>query len=63
MDPLPEGWEVRLDESTGRYYFVDHNTRTTQWKHPLTGKLYVPTKETPQCPTNPIDQQVWHLLL
>ncbi|THD19313.1 putative phosphoinositide phosphatase SAC9 [Fasciola hepatica] len=57
MDPLPSGWEVRLDESTGRYYFVDHNTRTTQWKHPTTGKLYVPTKETPQYPTNLITQQ------
>ncbi|KAF8563999.1 hypothetical protein P879_04015 [Paragonimus westermani] len=45
MEPLPEGWEMRLDESTGRYYFVDHNTRTTQWKHPITGQLYLPAKQ------------------
>ena len=31
---LPPGWEQRLDESTGRVYFVDHNTCTTSWVDP-----------------------------
>ncbi|KAF8827633.1 hypothetical protein HHX47_DHR4000315 [Lentinula edodes] len=31
--PLPSGWEMRLT-STGRVYFVDHNTRTTSWDDP-----------------------------
>ena len=31
--PLPSGWEMRLT-STGRVYFVDHNTRTTTWDDP-----------------------------
>uniref|UniRef100_A0A7S1XXG6 WW domain-containing protein n=1 Tax=Phaeomonas parva TaxID=124430 RepID=A0A7S1XXG6_9STRA len=31
--PLPEGWEERTDAS-GRTYYVDHNTQTTQWTRP-----------------------------
>lgn len=30
---LPPGWETRLSD-TGRAYYVDHNTRTTTFKHP-----------------------------
>ncbi|KAJ7600618.1 hypothetical protein C8J56DRAFT_1010453 [Mycena floridula] len=33
LGPLPSGWEMRLT-STGRVYFVDHNTRTTSWEDP-----------------------------
>jgi E3 ubiquitin-protein ligase NEDD4 len=33
LGPLPSGWEMRLT-STGRVYFVDHNTRTTTWDDP-----------------------------
>ncbi|KAF8627498.1 hypothetical protein AX17_006309 [Amanita inopinata Kibby_2008] len=33
LGPLPSGWEMRLT-STGRVYFVDHNTRTTCWDDP-----------------------------
>ncbi|KAG1809007.1 hypothetical protein EV424DRAFT_1529068 [Suillus variegatus] len=33
IGPLPSGWEMRLT-STGRVYFVDHNTRTTTWDDP-----------------------------
>ncbi|KRX14510.1 NEDD4-like E3 ubiquitin-protein ligase WWP2 [Trichinella nelsoni] len=32
---LPEGWERRQDPVTGRFYYLNHNTRTTQWEHPL----------------------------
>ena len=31
--PLPEGWEERQD-SQGRAFYVNHNTRTTQWHRP-----------------------------
>nr|XP_023682955.1 NEDD4-like E3 ubiquitin-protein ligase WWP2 isoform X2 [Paramormyrops kingsleyae]XP_023682956.1 NEDD4-like E3 ubiquitin-protein ligase WWP2 isoform X2 [Paramormyrops kingsleyae] len=31
---LPSGWEKRQDN--GRVYFVNHNTRTTQWEDPRT---------------------------
>ena len=30
---LPPGWEARQDR-TGRLYFVNHNTKTTQWEDP-----------------------------
>jgi E3 ubiquitin-protein ligase NEDD4 len=33
LGALPSGWEMRLT-STGRVYFVDHNTRTTSWDDP-----------------------------
>ncbi|CAO3592000.1 unnamed protein product [Absidia cylindrospora] len=33
LGPLPSGWEMRLT-STGRVYFVDHNTKTTSWDDP-----------------------------
>lgn len=39
-EPLPPGWEMRLDEKSGNFYFVDHNTRSTQWNHPVTNQEY-----------------------
>ncbi|CAG9862580.1 unnamed protein product [Phyllotreta striolata] len=33
LGPLPEGWEERV-HSDGRIFFIDHNTRTTQWEDP-----------------------------
>lgn len=32
-DPLPEGWEMRVD-SHGRTYYVDHTTKSTTWERP-----------------------------
>ncbi|XP_037622663.1 NEDD4-like E3 ubiquitin-protein ligase WWP2 isoform X3 [Sebastes umbrosus] len=34
LGSLPPGWEKRQDN--GRIYFVNHNTRTTQWDDPRT---------------------------
>ncbi|XP_041124013.1 NEDD4-like E3 ubiquitin-protein ligase WWP2 isoform X1 [Polyodon spathula] len=34
LGPQPPGWEKRQDN--GRVYFVNHNTRTTQWEDPRT---------------------------
>lgn len=31
---LPPNWERRVDGATGREYFVNHATRTTQWHRP-----------------------------
>ncbi|XP_076439323.1 ubiquitin carboxyl-terminal hydrolase 8-like [Babylonia areolata] len=31
---LPAGWEKRLDNSTRRYYYIDHNRGKTQWEPP-----------------------------
>uniref|UniRef100_A0A671Z3D0 E3 ubiquitin-protein ligase n=1 Tax=Sparus aurata TaxID=8175 RepID=A0A671Z3D0_SPAAU len=39
-DPLPEGWEIRYTRE-GVRYFVDHNTRTTTFSDPRTGKSSV----------------------
>lgn len=33
LGPLPEGWEERV-HSDGRIFFIDHNTRITQWEDP-----------------------------
>lgn len=33
LGPLPAGWEVRQTTS-GRYYYVDHNNRTTTFSDP-----------------------------
>lgn len=31
--PLPAGWEERIDQY-GRVYYLNHNTRTSQWLRP-----------------------------
>lgn len=31
---LPPGWEKRLDSTTGRFYYIDHNSKTTHWNPP-----------------------------
>jgi len=31
--PLPEGWEERV-HTDGRIFFIDHNSRVTQWEDP-----------------------------
>ncbi|KAF4419183.1 serine/threonine protein kinase [Fusarium austroafricanum] len=31
---LPAGWELRLINQSGRYYFIDHNTKSTTWNKP-----------------------------
>ena len=31
---LPSGWERRMNDF-GRFYYVNHNTQSTTWKHPV----------------------------
>ena len=33
LGPMPQGWEVAKDLE-GRTYFMNHQTRTTQWEDP-----------------------------
>jgi hypothetical protein len=33
VEPLPPGWERRVDPS-GNVYYANHETRTTQWEPP-----------------------------
>ncbi|XP_015784242.1 E3 ubiquitin-protein ligase NEDD4-like isoform X3 [Tetranychus urticae] len=33
LGSLPDGWEERV-HSDGRIFFIDHNTKTTQWEDP-----------------------------
>lgn len=33
-EPLPPGWDQRLDAPTGRYFYIDHNTKSTTWDDP-----------------------------
>ncbi|CAG9821223.1 unnamed protein product [Phaedon cochleariae] len=46
LGALPEGWEERV-HSDGRIFFIDHNTRTTQWEDP---RLYNPQIAGPAIP-------------
>jgi len=43
-EPLPPGWEERRTRE-GRVFFIDHNTRKTQWEDPRTGQR--PTGASP----------------
>ena len=38
--PLPQGWEMKVDPSSGRPFFIDHKTRTTSWEDPRAQKPY-----------------------
>ncbi len=38
LGPLPLGWEERNDFVTGQVFYVDHNLRTTTWRHPCPDK-------------------------
>ena len=50
---LPPGWEKQLDHRTGRFYYIDHKSRTTHWNPPTNWLMYgqdsqPPTKPHPQ---------------
>ena len=51
---LPPGWESRTDTTTGRTFYIDHNTRTTSWTLPMQ-----PASENPTQPiANDVDKRV-----
>lgn len=47
LGALPPGWEKRV-EANGRVYFVNHNTRMTQWEDPRTQGIVAAEKPLPQ---------------
>ncbi|KRZ55576.1 E3 ubiquitin-protein ligase NEDD4 [Trichinella nativa] len=46
LGPLPSGWEERVHVD-GRVFFIDHNTKTTQWEDP---RFYNPQIAGPAVP-------------
>ncbi|XP_066928437.1 BAG family molecular chaperone regulator 3-like isoform X2 [Clytia hemisphaerica] len=32
--PLPPGWEAKYDPTSGRYFFINHQTKETTWNDP-----------------------------
>ena len=42
---LPSNWEKRLDSTTGRFYYVDHDTKTTHWNPPTNWINYQRAKQ------------------
>ncbi|PVD19538.1 hypothetical protein C0Q70_20027 [Pomacea canaliculata] len=44
LEPLPPGWEERTDPQ-GRTYYVNHNSRTTQWARPTSSRVLPPDWE------------------
>jgi len=44
--PLPQGWEGRID-ARGRKYYVDHNSKSTSWFHPLLPQPMLPQISQP----------------
>lgn len=58
-DPLPLGWEVKIDPHTGWPFFVDHNNRTTTWNDPRhdTKKVREPSTNGPCVSPEPSPQE------
>ncbi|XP_022308678.2 E3 ubiquitin-protein ligase HECW2-like isoform X3 [Crassostrea virginica] len=43
--PLPPGWEARID-SHGRIFYIDHANRTTTWQKPQNGQRTIQRRPT-----------------
>nr|XP_020454672.1 BAG family molecular chaperone regulator 3 isoform X2 [Monopterus albus] len=58
-DPLPLGWEIKIDPQTGWPFFVDHNNRTTTWNDPRhdTKKVREVSANGPNIPPDPSPQE------
>ncbi|XP_077350828.1 BAG family molecular chaperone regulator 3 [Festucalex cinctus] len=58
-DPLPLGWEVKIDPQTGWPFFVDHNNRTTTWNDPRhdTKKVREVSPNGPSSPPEPSPEE------
>ncbi|XP_077437657.1 BAG family molecular chaperone regulator 3 [Vanacampus margaritifer] len=59
-DPLPLGWEVKIDPQTGWPFFVDHNNRTTTWNDPRhdTKKVREVSTNGPSSPPEPSPEEM-----
>lgn len=58
---LPPGWEKGLDPSTGKVFYIDHNTKSTMWDLPQHVKDYIDNMQSqhqrPLPPPAAISQQ------
>jgi hypothetical protein len=43
---LPPGWEAKIERTTQRVFYVDHNTKTTHWERPATPPASLPAPGT-----------------
>lgn len=43
---LPPGWEKGLDPSTGKVFYIDHNTKSTMWDLPQHVKDYIDSMQS-----------------
>ena len=48
---LPPGWEKRLDHRTGRFYYIDHSSKTTHWNPPTNWLRYGQGAQPPSAHT------------
>ncbi|KAI1894632.1 hypothetical protein AGOR_G00117760 [Albula goreensis] len=53
-DPLPPGWEIKIDPHTGWPFFVDHNNRTTTWNDPRHDSKKVAYNIVPEGGSKPV---------
>jgi len=40
-----DGWSAQLDPRTGRFYYINHATRKTQWEMPTTSAVNQQTSQ------------------
>ncbi|XP_014054700.2 BAG family molecular chaperone regulator 3 [Salmo salar] len=59
-DPLPPGWEIKIDPQTGWHFFVDHINRTTSWNDPRHDfkKVSQLSQNGPSVPPEPSPQEI-----
>ncbi|GFO49637.1 E3 ubiquitin-protein ligase nedd4-like [Plakobranchus ocellatus] len=52
VPPLPPGWEAKFDPAQHTYFFINHNTRTTQWEDPRFAMPVAPPSPRPTPTSN-----------
>jgi len=55
---LPQGWEARKDQVTGKTFYIDHNTKTTTWECPFDTTLVKDAREMAAEPWWVLDMEV-----
>jgi len=50
---MPPGWEAKWDPRIGRWYYVNHSLRTTQWEDPRLQLKQKPVSPKPASPNRP----------